>query len=176
VPHRLQRIGESSKKLAKTRATPHQPKPAHGRFPTRDSIVLQMRIALFGLRKTFMANLASHGVPWKAWYYLRILWEEDGLSQIELTRRIGTMQPNAAATLKAMERLGLVRIERASTGRRAMRVWVTEKSRELEAVMLPQLSDTIEGTALSGFTAAEIAELQRLLAKVCANVASSRAE
>jgi DNA-binding MarR family transcriptional regulator len=86
------------------------------------------------------------------------------------------MQPNAAATLKAMERLGLVRIERASTGRRAMRVWVTEKSRELEAVMLPELSDTIEGTALSGFSPAEIAELQRLLAKVCANVASSRAE
>jgi DNA-binding MarR family transcriptional regulator len=57
-----------------------------------------------------------------------------------------------------------------------MRVWVTEKSRELEAVMLPELSDTIEGTALSGFSPAEIAELQRLLAKVCANVASSRAE
>lgn len=156
--------------MPKKNAIDQTAEPANYRYPTRDSIVLQMRIALFGLRKTFMENLASHGVPWKAWYYLRILWEEDGLSQIELTRRVGTMQPNAAATLKAMERLGLVRIERASTGRRAMRVWVTEKSRELEAAMLPELSDTIEEAALRGFSRTEIAELQRLLAKVCANV------
>src|SRR5262245_21010614 len=63
-------------------------------YPASESIGLLMRIALFGVRASFKETLAKHRVPWSAWYYLRVLWEADGISQRELTERVGTMQPN----------------------------------------------------------------------------------
>ena len=42
-------------------------------YPSSESIGLLMRIALFGLRASFKEQLTKHGVPWSAYYYLRVL-------------------------------------------------------------------------------------------------------
>ena len=139
-------------------------------YQASDSIGLLMRIALFGLRSNFKATLAKHKIQWSAWYYLRVLWEADGISQRELTHRVGSMQPNTVSTLRSMKTAGLVTIERPESDRRSMKVWLTPKARNLMRRVLPEIRATRKTTALVGFSEREEAELKRLLNKMCANV------
>jgi DNA-binding MarR family transcriptional regulator len=139
-------------------------------YPPSESIGLLLRIALFGLRSSFKASLARCGVPWSSWYYLRVLWESDGISQRELTERVGVMQPNTVSALRSMDRAGLVWIEPQPLDRRSTRVWLTPKARDLMRRLLPEIRAAARPVALKGFTQAEEAELRRLLNKICDNV------
>jgi DNA-binding MarR family transcriptional regulator len=139
-------------------------------YPASEAIGLLMRIALFGLRSRFKAELAKHRVPWSAWYYLRVLWEADGISQRELTERVGAMQPNTVSALRTMVRAGWATVERERTDRRGTVVRLTPKGRQLMQRMLPELRAIVRPFLLDGFTAREEAELRRLLNKVCDNV------
>ena len=138
--------------------------------PASESIGLLMRIGLRGLRAAFKAVLARHKIEWSAWYYLRVLWEADGISQRELTQRVGAMQPNTVSTLRTMEKAGLVRIERPESDRRSTKVWLTPKARRLMQRVLPEIRAARDWLAFDGFTDREEAEFKRLLNKLCDNV------
>lgn len=139
-------------------------------YPASESIGLLMRIGLRGLRAAFKAVLARHKIQWSAWYYLRVLWEADGISQRELTQRVGAMQPNTVSTLRAMEKAGLVRIERPETDRRSTKVWLTPKARRLMLRVLPEIRAARQWLAFDNFSEREEAEFKRLLNKLCDNV------
>lgn len=142
--------------------------------PASESIGLLMRIGLRGLRAAFKATLARHKIQWSSWYYLRVLWEADGISQRELTQRVGAMQPNTVSTLRMMEKAGLVRIERPESDRRSTKVWLTPKARRLMQRALPEIRETRQWVAFEGFTDREEVELKRLLNKLCDNVTRER--
>jgi DNA-binding MarR family transcriptional regulator len=139
-------------------------------YPASEAIGLLMRIALFGLRASFKAVLARHRIPWSAWYYLRVLWETDGISQRALTERVGAMQPNTVSALRTMEKAGFVTIERPATDRRSTKVWLTPKARKLMRRVLPEMRTAMKLALLEDFSGAEEAELRRLLNKMCDNV------
>lgn len=143
---------------------------AAGGFVTSDSIALLMRIGLFGMRGAFKRALAKHGVPWSSWYYMRVLWEGDGISQRELTDRVGTMQPNTVSALRQLKRAGLVRVEQSAVERRRTHVWLTPKARRLMARILPDVLGVEREVALGGFSDREEEVLRRLLGKICNNV------
>ncbi len=46
-----------------------------------------------------------YGLKRGQWYFLRVLWTEDGLSQRELSARVGTMEPTTVIALRSMERV-----------------------------------------------------------------------
>lgn len=142
--------------------------------PASESIGLLMRIGLRGLRAAFKAVLARHKIQWSAWYYLRVLWESDGISQRELTQRVGAMQPNTVSTLRTMEKAGLVRIERPESDRRSTKVWLTPKARRLMQRVLPEIRAARDWLAFDGFTEREEADFKRLLNKLCENVTRDR--
>jgi DNA-binding MarR family transcriptional regulator len=56
------------------------------------------------------AQIASEKVSIGMWYFLRALWERDGVIQRELTDCVGLMQPTTVAALRGMQSLGLVRM------------------------------------------------------------------
>jgi len=142
---------------------------AAGDYPASESIGLLMRIALFGLRASFKAELAKHRVPWSAWYYLRVLWEYDGISQRELTERVGVMQPNTVSALQTMLKAGWVTIARGADRRQTL-VSLSPKGRRLMQRMLPDIRASVRAALLDGFSDREEAELRRLLNKMCDNV------
>ena len=142
-------------------------------YQAADSIALLMRVALFGLRAAFKAELAKHRVPWSVWYYLRVLWEHDGISQRELTDRVGFMQPNTVSALQTMQKAGWVRVTRGAD-RRSTIVSLTQKGRRLMQRMLPGIRAAMQPLLLDGFSDGDEAELRRLLNKVCDNVGRAR--
>jgi MarR family transcriptional regulator, organic hydroperoxide resistance regulator len=155
------------------RTAPADPPPAKqdpNDYPASESIGLLMRIALFGLRSSFKAQLARHDVPWSVWYYLRVLWEVDGISQRELTERVGVMQPNTVSALQTMLKAGWVTITRGEMDRRRTLVRLTPKGRRLMRRLLPEIREVVRPILLEGFSEREEAELRRLLNKVCDNV------
>ena len=143
---------------------------AKGDYPASESIGLLMRIALFGLRSSFKAQLAKHGVPWSAWYYLRVLWETDAITQRALTERVGVMQPNTVSALQTMRRAGWVTIARGDKDRRQIIVTLTPKGRRLMQRLLPEIRTVVRPVLLGNFSAREEKELRRLLNKICDNV------
>ena len=139
-------------------------------YQASDSIGLLMRMALFGLRSSFKSTLTRHKIPWSAWHYLRVLWEADGISQRDLTQRVGTMQPNTVSTLRNMAKAGFVTVERHATDGRSTVVWLSPKARRMMRRVLPDMRLAVRQAMLEGFSDREEAELKRLLNKMCANM------
>jgi DNA-binding MarR family transcriptional regulator len=158
--------------LAESRRQKNAPaaKAAKQDYPASESIGLLMRIALFGLRASFKAQLAKHGVPWSAWYYLRVLWETDAITQRELTERVGVMQPNTVSALQTMRRAGWVTITKSDKDRRQILVTLTPKGRKLMQRLLPEIRAAVRPALLDNFSAQDEKELRRLLNKICDNV------
>lgn len=142
-------------------------------FLLNESIVLLMRTILFGLRAGFKSTLAHHKVSISAWYYMRVLWVHDGISQRELTERVGAMQPNTVSVLKSLERTKMVAIDRKGGDRRSTRVWLTPKAKRLVEKTVTEMRARSMPVVLAGFDGQEEAELRRLLQKISDNIRNS---
>ena len=59
------------------------------------------------LVRELQARLSEHDIPFGYWTFLRILWEEDGLTQRELSARAGVMEPTTFRALKAMRSVAI---------------------------------------------------------------------
>src|SRR6266436_883254 len=73
-----------------------------------DRMAHLVKDATRALVRSLQTRLARHDVSFGHWTFLRILWETDGLTQRELSREAGVMEPTTFAAVKAMETLGYV--------------------------------------------------------------------
>ena len=135
----------------------------------QDSLGLQLRLALRGLRQAFRHRLAQDEIPWSVWYALRALWKTEGLTQGELAERVGVLQPNVATAVRQMQQLDLVTIAREQQDKRKRRIFLTGRAKALKRTLLPDV-ERLNDVALRNFTDQERAELSRLLAKLYRNV------
>ena len=109
------------------------------------------------------------GVSIGHWYFLRALWEEDGLTQRELSRRVGMMEPTTVAAVSGMESKGLVRRDRDPDDRRKMNVFLTPRARKLKERLLP-CARAVNELAAAGLDEQEVATLRALLDRVRRNL------
>jgi DNA-binding MarR family transcriptional regulator len=86
-----------------------------------------------------------------------------------LSRRIGTMEPTTMSAIQAMEQSGFVRRLRNPGDRRKINIYLTEKGRELEALLLPAGIDVVQ-TATKDFTQRETDMLLSLLSAIQKNL------
>src|SRR3954451_19624069 len=73
----------------------------------QDSPGYQLRQASRAIHRVLQARLVPYRVNIGMWYFLRGLWGEDGLTQRDLSRRIGIREPTTLHTVAVMERNGL---------------------------------------------------------------------
>jgi MarR family transcriptional regulator, organic hydroperoxide resistance regulator len=120
-------------------------------LPFADSVGYQLRMTHRALQRYLQAMIQPHGVTLGMWYFLRVLWDEDGMTQRELSRRIGTSEPTTLNAIAAMERIGLVTRRRDKDDGRKLNVLLTDKGRDLKAVLLPSAIHVVE-TATIGLS------------------------
>jgi DNA-binding MarR family transcriptional regulator len=108
---------------------------------------------------------AAQGVTVTQWRYLRELWEEDGLSTGELTRRVGREGPTTVVAVRLLEREGLVRIEKSDADRRKSFIWLTPRGRRLAATMAP-LIRAVNDHAMSDLSEVEVRTFKRLIVRI----------
>lgn len=126
---------------------------------------------LFG--RVLQQRIGELGLTLGTWYFLRALWEEDGLSQRELSQRIGTMEPTTVSALNSMERLGLVHRERDPNDKRRRRVFLTDYGRSLRGQALSLLGE-LDRQALEGFGSPEVGQFYALLDGIVENLRPRR--
>jgi DNA-binding MarR family transcriptional regulator len=100
---------------------------------------------------------------------MRALWIEEGLSQRELSRRVGTTEPTTASVLRLLEKNGLVRRVRNRRDRRTMNIFPTARGRNLKNELLT-MAIHINEIATEAFTQEEIDLLKRLLRSMKRNL------
>ncbi len=106
-------------------------------FVIEDSLGYLVNAAARLLARALHSRIVRHGVPIGQWPFLLFLWEEEGLSQTELSRRIPIDEATTVRTLGRMERDGWVRRARDSRDRRQVRVFLTRAGHALKATLLP---------------------------------------
>ena len=147
-----------------TAAQPIPPAPPGSgpKLPLDVSVGYQVRITHRLIQRALQARISRHGVTLGMWYFLRVLWQEDGITQRELSNRIGTMEPTTLSAIMAMERAGIVRRVRNAGDRRKINIFLTDHGRSLERLLLPGAIAVVED-AVRGIPPAEVSLLLRLL-------------
>ncbi|MCX7315177.1 MAG: MarR family transcriptional regulator [Hyphomicrobiales bacterium] len=138
-------------------------------FSLGGSLGYLVRDANRAFQRLLERRISPHGVTRGQWYFLRVLWEEDGLSQRELSTRVGMMEPTTVIALRGMEKAGLIRRVRATDDRRVTRVHLTPKAMRLRDRLL-QISQGVNDQGAEGIDQAGLAQFRRLIARMTANL------
>ena len=134
-------------------------------LPFDESIGYQVRTTHRLLQRFLQFKIEPHGITLGMWYFLRALWHEDGLTQRELSVRVGTMEPTTLSAILIMERKSLVRRVRNKTDRRKWHIHLTPKGRALKTRLLPLARGGVD-TAVQNLSRSEVTQLLKGLAEV----------
>jgi DNA-binding MarR family transcriptional regulator len=117
-------------------------------------------------------RLATHGVALGQFPLLLVLWEEEGVTQTEMARRLDIEQPTVANTLRRMERDGFVTFAPAPHNRRQVLVRLTDRARALRAPLTAE-ARAVNAHAAAPLTPDELATFVRILDKMRAAFSSN---
>lgn len=112
--------------------------------------------AVFWSAKRAMAEASEaacrrHGVRAGQQFILRLLWAEDGLTPGEIARRLDLSTATVTNSATRMEAAGLVERRPHPTDARRVRLCLTPRGRELEAIIGGEMRE-LTGQALTGIT------------------------
>ncbi|WP_420547554.1 MarR family winged helix-turn-helix transcriptional regulator [Curvivirga sp.] len=134
-----------------------------------ESLGFNARMTHRAFTRALQARLTKHNIPIGQWYYLRVLWREDGLTQKALSDQLGIMGPTTVVALRAMERDGLIKRVRNESDRRKINIYLSEKGKALETELSPYIDD-INLQASDEISEADIEAFKRVSEKIRLNL------
>jgi DNA-binding MarR family transcriptional regulator len=159
-----------------TPASPHRASSKAGppprrlsAFPPQTSSGYLVRDAHRAFQRLLERRIAAYGLRRGQWYFLRVLWITDGLSQRELSAKVGMMEPTTVIALRSMEKSGLIRRVRSNDDRRKVRVFLTAKAKRLRDELLGE-ARRITDEAEEGIAPRELAAFRRIVSRMTENL------
>jgi MarR family transcriptional regulator for hemolysin len=146
------------------------------RYPTgyytdpENSIGYLARVVFRSFSRLLERRTLTHDVSAGQWRFLRQLWRQDGITQRELSERVGTREPTTVVALKSLEAAGFIRREKTDIDKRKTYIYLTPHAKALELVLAPMNAE-IHEIATRGMTDTEVEALQVMLRRVIANLA-----
>jgi MarR family transcriptional regulator, organic hydroperoxide resistance regulator len=122
--------------------------------------------------KALRNRLQAHQITPGQWYFLRTLWDEEGLSQRELSRRVGTTEPTTVSALRLLARNGMVERVRNPKDRRTINIFLTDKARDMKSELMP-VAVEVNDIATGGLSDGEFAQLRALMQKIRENLSAA---
>lgn len=110
-----------------------------------------------------------HGVSAGQWRLLRVLWEEDNITQRELSERTGTKEATTVHAVRSLVDAGLARRKRSTKDKRKLYITLTPQARRLRAKLMPMVVQVNE-LAVDGIDPKDVAIARQVLAKTYANL------
>lgn len=142
---------------------------AHSR--ASDGLAHLLRDAQRAVARRLADQLSKHGVTIGQWYFLKALWEEDGLTQRELSARVGMMEPTTVTALNSMEKRDLVQRVRNRNDRRKMNVFLTERGWALKDELI-KAEATVNHEVIGELSAEETDQLEAVLKQIIVKLGS----
>ncbi|MEQ8509520.1 MAG: MarR family transcriptional regulator [Rhodospirillaceae bacterium] len=103
---------------------------------------------------------------------LVMLYQQDGLTQADLCKRINVEQPTMANTLNRMERDGLIRREADASDKRRARIYLTDRALGFKDDLM-ETARHVPTQALAGLSGGEQDMAFHLIGKMIENLKSS---
>lgn len=120
-------------------------------------------------------RLANYDVSFGHWAFLRVLWEEDGLTQKELSIRAGVMTPTTFTAVATMEKLGYVERRHSTANKKNTYVYLTDQGRALEAELVPH-AEKVNELGVHGLKESEVELARKVLLTIIENLAKDESE
>ena len=124
------------------------------------------------ISRDFEKRISPHGVSLGTFWILRILWDEDGVTQSQLIQRVHMKGPTIVGTVAQLERERLVTRTADLSDSRKKLINLTPKGHALRAVILP-ITEDVNKRALKGFPATERNQLKDMLRRLRVNMSES---
>jgi MarR family transcriptional regulator, organic hydroperoxide resistance regulator len=118
--------------------------------------------------------LALHDVTFGQFQHLRNLWVENGLTQAELSRRIGIEMASSTAILDSLEARRLITRVRNAVDRRKINVFLTPAGAALKKPLMA-CAARVNREARRGLADAELASVFALVGRIIASLDALRA-
>ncbi len=115
--------------------------------------------------KKLEAKLKKHDLTVALWPTLMCLWEEEGVTQSEISAKSKVENSTTTRTLDKLETLGLVERRADPKSRRSFRIYLTEQGHDMKKTVSP-LPMAVNKEMLSSLDEKEQAEMIRLLQKM----------
>jgi MarR family transcriptional regulator, organic hydroperoxide resistance regulator len=128
-----------------------------------------LRRAHMAFSREFRDRLAQHDVTFGEFVHLERLWDEDGLTQTELSDRVGIVTASSTQIIETLEKRGFITRQRNHEDRRRINVYLTRAGRHLKQPLLSRAKET-NRIARFGLGSKEILLLFRLIEKVIGNL------
>jgi len=120
-------------------------------------------------------RVQPYGISQGTWFFIRALWDQDGVSQRQLAHTVGASAPTALAALRNLEAGGFVVLKSDTKDRRRTIIYLTPKGRALQYRLIPAVA-SINPKVLKGLSAPEIQNLLRVLQLLKRNAQEAFAE
>ncbi|HEX9461014.1 MAG TPA: MarR family winged helix-turn-helix transcriptional regulator [Alphaproteobacteria bacterium] len=114
-------------------------------------------------------ELVGHNFTLSEWRHLRTLYDEDGLTPVEISQRIGIERASSTAVLQSLERRQLIRRVRSRKDRRNLHVFLTPTGEKLRGTLLP-CAVAVNGAARNGLSNDDVFTFFRLIRTMIANL------
>ena len=126
----------------------------------------------FLVRKTHKAftrvlesRLREYDISISMWFFLRLLWEKDGLSQKQCSDELNLTQPTTVSAMNILEKRGLIRRVRNEQDRRLVNVFLTDEGWSLRDEVI-HFAAEVNGIAAAHLSSWEVDALRSLLVRV----------
>lgn len=136
-------------------------------FRVNDTIGYKVAMCTKFVTSRLMTLFAENGIDigHPGWVVLTRLWEEDGITQQELSLRSGVAKPNMSNYIDLMEDKGYVTRENDETDDRNKLIYLTKKGKDLMP-LCTKLGEQVNNELCQTLTSAERKQFQQLLKKI----------
>jgi DNA-binding MarR family transcriptional regulator len=135
------------------------------------SIGYLSRINFRAFSRALESLTIKHGVTAGQWRFLRVLWEEDDITQRELSNRAGTTEATTVRAVNALVKSGFVTRNPSTEDKRKIHIALTPGTRRLREKLLPMVVD-VNARAMEGLSKQDIETTRRVLAQTYANLST----
>lgn len=140
-----------------------------------NSIGYMTRIAFRSFSRAMERRTMRFGVSGGQWRFLRQLWVEDGLTQRELSRRVGMREPTTVTAVNSLVRSGFVERVPSLKDRRKIHIHLTQRAIDLQAELLPLVAE-VNSMATANIAPDDLANFRKVLAQIAINLAAEAEE
>ncbi|GGQ11070.1 MarR family winged helix-turn-helix transcriptional regulator [Shewanella litoralis] len=132
------------------------------RFESLSYLISHLNIAL---QQELDTRLKRYELDSKLWPVLFALWQEEGLSQTELSKRCDVANYTMTRLLDNLQVQGFITRHQEADNRRAFQIFLTDSGKALEQDLVHE-AEWVNERFLAVLTEAEQGEFMRLLNKV----------
>ncbi|CAK2115591.1 MarR family transcriptional regulator, transcriptional regulator for hemolysin [Vibrio crassostreae] len=138
-------------------------------FDRQNSFGWMINVIANKATKDFDLELKKHGLSIALWPTLMCLWEEEGVTQRDIAAKSKVENSTTTRTLDKLEKLELVERRADPHSRRSFRIYLTEKGKALEEVLIP-IPVKLNEELMAALDAKEQQQMIGLLKKMVAAV------